>query len=1004
MILSKSQLVNNITTEISDNSDQAITPYHIRHNLIDLIDSTSQLLIAENIVSKNVKTLDVRSSVVGDRALERSGLSNHTTVDNSAFGFSAMRMNFQGARNTSIGSYSLQSNITGSDNIAIGLNALSANTSGGHNVGIGNFSLLSNRTGSFNIAIGHGAGYYIDQDADYQFYLGSANVDIDSVCSDPAGDNITPLLRGDLQNNTLGINTQTLLPNFTLQIGGSSVPTEDNSFNFGSSSLAWSSIYSNNLYFNADKKFSLNSNDITFNFNLIPETNSEYNIGSSSNTVNYVYTSNLIVDGTATINAAELVSSSYYLNKTLNLATRPVEYVLDGGGPYSIYDYALSASNDIVESYLDKSQVDGAGLIVYVDDVDIPIYEFVANTSEQEAPFWKSNLSLDIGSGNYVKTDKIISRPEFSVDFGENTLSLKDNYLYFGDKFAGENNTLGFGNVNFYSDNQVVSSYLCSNENNTRISHRFFSDASGPESGGSYTGFEMAYENRLPSENLAGHIGFSIKAFSHFVASKTPSHSLFLSRDDSTNIFAISDIHEYEPEATADFNIQDSCSVRIKSRGNNKTSKVKLENEFNNAEISLSNSLELSYKDVVTIRSSDSHLDILNNVSGTHNFDINIGDKLNNSASIGMRHSDSPPVSASGYGGLFVKSKNAEAQKSTLIFMDEIGNEFELIRSPNNSADGFLFIKDHTTAGGLDSLQNKETFSGSDNTGVGFSSLKNISTGSKNTLFGSNAGKELTTGNNNVAIGYNVLSANKTNSFNVCIGGEGVGSSIDSNYNFILGATDELVLMRGALGPNNSNKFLELPNDGKLLVSNSTNTESVQLTSNRLTVIDKGGADYPDYSFDIVFTGNNSSSIISLDHSDDPISKSPVFKSVDGPQVQLNANVKVLGSILFSDGSELKSALSNDRIPAIENNVSDINDSLDSMFVEGFASSDIDKPSSYAAYTQGTIVKEDGSHVTIVHRDPFTAIKKDSYVMAVKINSEYRPIRIGSKEALMFCG
>ena len=74
-------------------------------------------------------------------------------------------------------------------------------TTGSANIGLGNYSLLGVRTGNHNIAIGHGAGDYIDTDADYQFYLGTKNIDDDGICDDPEGHNTVPLMRGDLLNN-----------------------------------------------------------------------------------------------------------------------------------------------------------------------------------------------------------------------------------------------------------------------------------------------------------------------------------------------------------------------------------------------------------------------------------------------------------------------------------------------------------------------------------------------------------------------------------------------------------------------------------------------------------------------------------------------------------------------------------------------------------------------------------------------------------------------------------
>ena len=43
MILTKLKLVENIVSEISDNSTGQISPYDVRHNLLDIVDSVHNL-------------------------------------------------------------------------------------------------------------------------------------------------------------------------------------------------------------------------------------------------------------------------------------------------------------------------------------------------------------------------------------------------------------------------------------------------------------------------------------------------------------------------------------------------------------------------------------------------------------------------------------------------------------------------------------------------------------------------------------------------------------------------------------------------------------------------------------------------------------------------------------------------------------------------------------------------------------------------------------------------
>lgn len=1030
MILNKNQLVSNINTELSDNITQSIAPYHVRHNLIDIIDSISQLLKNEDVDTNNFKTLENRTSVFGDRSLERINLPNHSTEDNSAFGFSALRINFDGYRNTSIGSYSLQSNISGSDNIAIGLQSLAGNVSGSSNIGIGNYSLLSNRSGSFNIAIGHGAGYYIDKQDDYKFYLGSAPTNDSIICSDVNGSNITPLLKGDLLNNILGINTKTLKTNAVLQIGGNSIPSIDSTFNFGSSEFMWQNIYGKNLYLSSTNKFSQNTSSVDFNFSLFPEHDNSYSIGSPSSRISSLYAYDIIVDNSATINYAEFIHSSHYINKTLNLASVPEEIILDGGGPYSLYDYVLNQTSNIIEPYLNKDQVNGAGLYVHVDDQEDTDYHILLDTQSKDLSFWKSNISIEVDESAHIGTSKIDSLPEFDIYLksGEinNVLALKDNYLYFGDQNFLDNNDLGFGNYNFVfngTTREFVTSFLVASPDSSKIAHRFFSNATGNQDisyGRLYEGFELEYENTLPSTVsssdptiIPGRTCFSIKSFSPSSnqiqsgnSERIPINQLVINRDSASKIFAITDLNYYTPEYTADFNTSEDCIVRINSRGQNKISKLFFETDNKgDAEIVCDNALEFSYSDVKSAILNDQYFDLFNNTSGTHNFMLNMGDYYRQDASIGMRHVSEDPNPASGYGAIYVTSKDGgELQSSTLMFIDSSGNKFDLVRSPNNSSDGFLFIDNDNTFGGLNSFDNKSNVECNNNTGFGFESSKDITVGSNNTLYGSQAGKSLTNGSNNIAIGYGALNQNKSNNYNICIGSENIGSNINSNYNFVFGANDNLVLMSGVLGPNNSNKFVQLPNDGKLIVSNISNTESIKIKSNSIEIIDNGGSDFPEFDLNFNFSGNSSATLFSLNHSDPSISKNFYYAEKSGPFAELKGNLKILGSILFSDGSELSSANDINEIPNLNTQVIDNKNKIDSLFVEGFVVNEITKPSSYDIPSIGDIITQDGQVIQIHHRDTSISIKKDTYIVAAKINSEYRPIRISKEESLTFCG
>ena len=994
MILNKSQLIANITTELSDNATDSLTPYHVRHNLLDIIDSTAELIRYSDISANNIKTPAHRTTIVGQRAIERVSYPNYYSEDNSAIGFSALRLNFRGVRNTAIGSQALRTNIYGSDNVGIGFDSLAGNVTGSGNVAIGNFGLISNKTGSFNIAIGHGAGYYVSPDDSYKFFLGSGPVDSGTLCYDVDGVNFTPLLHGDLNANRLGINTRTLIGDAVLQTSGDITPSMNNAFNIGSSGFLWKNVYSSNLFLSPSHKISYTDNAY-FNFDFLPENNNTFNIGSSSNNINQIYTDVITVNNIAYLNDAEFIHSSHYMNKTLNLASRYQKVQLDGGGPFSLYDHYSSNEEDNIQApFLTSEQVNGAGFVVHASG-DAK-YSLLLDTTNPNNTFWKSNINFVLPSSGYLQASTVKSNDRFVADIQSNTSSfiLDNNYLYFGNKSFYGNNDLGIGNINFVNDvdNETYKiSYL--HPSSGIIQQRFFSRASGPENSSiePYIGFSVnAYDL-----NTSGY--FTIESFNDGSRFRKPVNSVIINRD-SHNILKITDSNVAKlPSEALDIDVANKAHIKITSRSQFDSAGINLVRSANNAQIALRDSLSFYVQDVKAVDIKSYAIGLYNNVSGSYNFSLSIGDAVYKNASIGMRHSDTPPTSAAKYAGVFTKEKIVgNTQSSTLMFIDSSGNLFDVIRSPYNTEDGLLFSNNTNTTGGKDSATNKNSLTGSDNTAIGYSSLKDITTGSKNTTYGSQAGKSLTTGSYNVCIGHNTLASNKTNDHNICIGTNGIGNDITSDYNFSIGVNDNLVLLRGKMGPNNANKYLELPNNGNIVLQNSTNTESLKLSSNSIQIIDKGGSNYPDFSFDVVFSGNASNTLVSFNHEDAPLSYSSNYAPVDGPFMQLNGHLKIKGDICFNDGSKLSQS-PQAQISSIENSQNSLLSTLSSLLIEGVAINTINKPSNINSPIVGMMQTINGDNISIHNRDPNLTIKSGDYVIAIKIGQEYRPIWVSNE-------
>src|SRR5207302_222478 len=78
------------------------------------------------------------------------------------------------------------------ENLAIGLGALNANTTGSQNIAIGSNAGYSNTTGSGSLFLGYYAGY--NETGSNKLYIANSSTS-------------NPLIYGDFQQGTLGINT-----------------------------------------------------------------------------------------------------------------------------------------------------------------------------------------------------------------------------------------------------------------------------------------------------------------------------------------------------------------------------------------------------------------------------------------------------------------------------------------------------------------------------------------------------------------------------------------------------------------------------------------------------------------------------------------------------------------------------------------------------------------------------------------------------------------------------
>lgn len=428
MIISKTELIDNIKREINDNSNGQITPSDIRHNLLDIIDSVHNLTHFSNLKSKNFDTEQgSRTTRIGSVTLDnfRRGINGYSSVDNTTIGYASLSKNYQGYANTAIGSYALNCNIHGHNNVAVGFNSAAANTTGYGNVTLGNYALHNNKVGNLNIAIGHGAGYYVNRDTSNKLFIASHNVDTDYICSNEDGVGLTPLIFGDLDNSNLrlGVGVTSLHEGATLQVGGSIHGNQESNYSYdlGSNVYRFRDLYlSNTIYFaesnyirydSVSNKFLVTSatdisgdvsvsggldvlhdfstsgnfhtegnitasgsmelgDSLSLDGNIIPKTHLKYRLGDEGSSWLSVNVHNLNVTGKTVFNKFEAVEQAHYLHKTIFLASSGYINSIDGGGARSLTENYHP--NDNIEppvGYLKDEELSGAGFNINSKDI-----------------------------------------------------------------------------------------------------------------------------------------------------------------------------------------------------------------------------------------------------------------------------------------------------------------------------------------------------------------------------------------------------------------------------------------------------------------------------------------------------------------------------------------------------------------------------------------------------------------------------------------------------------
>jgi hypothetical protein len=225
------------------------------------------------------------------------------------------------------------------------------------------------------------------------------------------------------------------------------------------------------------------------------------------------------------------------------------------------------------------------------------------------------------------------------------------------------------------------------------------------------------------------------------------------------------------------------------------------------------------------------------------------------------------------------------------------------------------------------------------------------------------------------------------------------------------------------------------------------------LKSNVIEIIDSGGNNYPDNTLTFRFIGNNSADLLILSHDSlgpsdyiatwgypktfnnlnyyndeywfptvglsGEVTPNAISNKEPKPYSQLNGNFKLKGNIQFGDGTYLGSskpiikntllansgiALGNSGISLANSGISRIN----SAIIEGFMPDGLQAPANASTKTSGILILKDSNwansgDIFVINRDTTSVIHSGAYVIAARINNEYKPIWISASSTPCTC-
>ena len=1019
MITPKNDIINNINNEIVDNTEGKISPYDVRHNLIDIVDSVHLLLEDRSIDTLNFSTPNTRSVRAGEQALSKINLDGYFTQDNVAVGYSALKANYQGGKNTAIGSQSLNCNIYGSGNSAVGSNALGGNTTGNGNVGIGNNTLLNNKVGNFNIAIGHSAGYYVTRNTSNKLFIASHPVDSEYICDNPLGSGLIPLVYGDLSNNNLrfGIAVRNLHSAATLQVSGGISPSVSSIDNLGNSDYRFKDLYlSNSISFPSGKSIDYtDEGKFTINNSILPLDHREYQLGASGNQWKEGHFYDIYVSGTAYIEnyIRKTIFDCEYECKTLYLASSGVCDSETGCG------------------YLNDQQLSGAGFVVkssganYLRDYSFtfrPSGNTVSSLEEYNIyskSHWLSNISLHVASGNHISVNRIIGNNKLSLTTDPDSygIFINNKNIYVGSESIipplannASGTIAGLGDINFVKPSGQCADYsfvIGALESGVNVSQKFITgikqrnkDALNNNKD-KLEGFELKYyDNSEVADDFGATDKFIIRSFNN--SSEGINHLSLMKEDINGGVFGINNFgaggDSINPKTIFNIRSKDNAVARITAE--NLSSGVHSALQLLGGSNCLTDGFEAIYYHDSGIADLNLYQDSGKLTafrfrqyqaglfsSGITNGTLTIGYSGFPQASISLRDNTfingASVTPTAGYGKIYNAKVAREYanQSHTLFFIDASGYTHDLTANRHDIVDARAVYSEDFLLG--DSFGGN-TFAGhrapatrlsftsnrSGNTAFGTRALFSLGSGDFNTALGLHAGSGITNGYDNTIIG-SLAGRNINNGYrNIVIGNNSFNSTSGTvNYNIVFGTN---------IGNNhNKNYDLLIGHDNLILVSgslgpstqnrlfclpssgtlqiNNTNNTNKLLVRNDSIQVYNDIGRYPQTNLQFNFATASGSNTL-LTLNHSVAKSGNATYSCDGlPYAELNGNLKLLNNICFSDSTTLNSSNFLNVIDHLESSGIALNNKVNSLFIEGMAVNTINNPSSFLNPTSGVI-------------------------------------------------